>query len=169
MKIKRNQKGFTLIEVVLVLAIGGLIFLLAFLAFQQVSRNRRDTQRRADASRAVAELQNYYGDVNANPGNITANLASGNPSTPPALGTFINNYLGGSNFKDPGGRPYVWIATPSEFDSTSAPMTIFGVQLWPIQYRADSKCTTTGGFEGETGIVAVRVKLETGVVCRDSK
>ncbi|MBP9738093.1 prepilin-type N-terminal cleavage/methylation domain-containing protein, partial [Candidatus Saccharibacteria bacterium] len=44
-RIKNNKKGFTLIEVVLVLAIGGLIFLLAFIAFQQVSANRRDTQR----------------------------------------------------------------------------------------------------------------------------
>ena len=57
-----NRGGFTLIEVVLVLAIGGLIFLLAFIAFQQVSANRRDTQRRNDAGRVLAELQNASGD-----------------------------------------------------------------------------------------------------------
>ena len=57
-----SRGGFTLIEVVLVLAIGGLIFLLAFIAFQQVSTNRRDTQRRNDAGRVIAELQNAAGD-----------------------------------------------------------------------------------------------------------
>lgn len=62
---KQNKKrstrspGFTLIEVVLVLAIGGLIFLLAFLAFQQVSRNRRDTQRRTDARRMLGYVEEF--------------------------------------------------------------------------------------------------------------
>ena len=62
---KTNQKGFTLIEVILVLAIGGLIFLLAFLAFQQVQRNRRDTQRRSDVARAAAAFNDLKAD---NPG-----------------------------------------------------------------------------------------------------
>ena len=55
----RTSNGFTLIEVVLVLAIGGLIFLLAFLAFQQVSANRRDTQRRSDARRMIAMIEEF--------------------------------------------------------------------------------------------------------------
>lgn len=58
-----KQKGFTLIEVVLVLAIGGLIFLLAFLAFSQASANRRDTQRRSDARRLLAAIETFNGDI----------------------------------------------------------------------------------------------------------
>lgn len=64
---KTNQKGFTLIEVILVLAIGGLIFLLAFLAFQQVQRNRRDTQRRTDAARMASVYNDRRADLNRNP------------------------------------------------------------------------------------------------------
>lgn len=58
-KTKLSRSGFTLIEVVLTLAIGGLIFLLAFLAFQQVSANRRDTSRRQDVRKILAEAVNY--------------------------------------------------------------------------------------------------------------
>ena len=53
--VKPRNHGFTLIEVVLVLAIGSLIFLLAFLAFRQVSANRRDTQRRSDVAKMMAQ------------------------------------------------------------------------------------------------------------------
>lgn len=40
------NKGFTIIEVVLVLAIAGLIFLAVFLALPALQRNQRDTQRK---------------------------------------------------------------------------------------------------------------------------
>lgn len=44
-QITKKQGGFTLIEVVLVLAIGALIILMALLAFNGASRSRRDTAR----------------------------------------------------------------------------------------------------------------------------
>ena len=46
-----NKKGFTIIEVVLVLGIAGLIFLMVFIALPALQRNRRDTQRTSDISR----------------------------------------------------------------------------------------------------------------------
>lgn len=42
----KNTKGFTIIEVVLVLAIAGLIFLMVFIALPALQRGQRDTQRR---------------------------------------------------------------------------------------------------------------------------
>jgi len=44
-KIIKKEGGFTLIEVVLVLAIGALIILMALLAFAGAQRSRRDTAR----------------------------------------------------------------------------------------------------------------------------
>ncbi len=43
-----TMKGFTIIEVVLVLAIAGLIFLMVFIALPALQRSQRDTQRRDD-------------------------------------------------------------------------------------------------------------------------
>src|SRR5437868_5979254 len=102
---KLNKKGFTLIEVVLVLAIGGLIFLLAFLAFRQASINRRDTQRRSDAARIVSEVQNYSGDNNSTlpTSGASSNGTSGSVTTAGTFGAFLTNYMGGANFKDPSG------------------------------------------------------------------
>ena len=44
----KHRKGFTIIEVVLVLAIAGLIFLMIFIAFPALQRGQRNTQRRRD-------------------------------------------------------------------------------------------------------------------------
>ena len=61
-KINKNQnltkKGFTIIEVVLVLAIAGLIFLMVFLALPALQRSQRDTQRKQDVAMVVTALHN---------------------------------------------------------------------------------------------------------------
>lgn len=54
-----NKRGFTIIEVVLVLAIAGLIFLMVFVALPALQRNQRNTQRRSDASRVVSAIVAY--------------------------------------------------------------------------------------------------------------
>lgn len=59
-KLDKNEKGFTIIEVMIVLAIAGLIILIVFLAVPALQRNSRNTQRREDAARVsglVAEFQ----------------------------------------------------------------------------------------------------------------
>ena len=46
----KNNRGFTIIEVVLVLAIAGLIFLMVFLALPALQRSQRDTLRKQQAN-----------------------------------------------------------------------------------------------------------------------
>jgi len=91
MNIQRKEKGFTIIEVVLVLAIAGLIFLMVFLALPALQRNQRDTQRKSDMSRLTTALTNY---TSANRGALPTNWA-----------TFETNYLtvNGDAFVDPAG------------------------------------------------------------------
>jgi prepilin-type N-terminal cleavage/methylation domain-containing protein len=48
--IKKRNQGFTIIEVLIVLAIAGLILLVVFLAVPALQRNSRNTQRKSDAS-----------------------------------------------------------------------------------------------------------------------
>lgn len=53
----KKEKGFTLIEIVLVLAIAGLILVIVFLAVGGAQRSRRDGQRKSDASRILAAYE----------------------------------------------------------------------------------------------------------------
>lgn len=49
-KLHKDNKGFTIIEVLIVLAIAGLIMLIVFLAVPALQRNSRNTQRNNDAA-----------------------------------------------------------------------------------------------------------------------
>ena len=55
----KKEKGFTIIEVVLVLAIAGLIFLMVFIALPALQRSQRDTQRKNDLARLNTALTSY--------------------------------------------------------------------------------------------------------------
>ena len=56
MKKHKLNKGFTIIEVVLVLAVAGLIFLMVFLAVPALGRSQRDTARKNDARNLLAAV-----------------------------------------------------------------------------------------------------------------
>ena len=53
------KKGFTIIEVVLVLAIAGLIFLMIFIALPALQRAQRDNARKQDVSIVAAAIQSW--------------------------------------------------------------------------------------------------------------
>ena len=55
-KLKNKSEGFTIIEVLIVLAIAGLIILIVFLAVPALQRNSRNTQRQNDASGIVSSV-----------------------------------------------------------------------------------------------------------------
>ena len=61
---KPNQKGFTIIEVMIVLAIAGLILLIVFLAIPALQRNSRNTQRKNDVSALLAAISEYSNNNN---------------------------------------------------------------------------------------------------------
>ena len=99
---QKAKKGFTIIEVVLVLAIAGLIFLMVFLALPNLQRSQRDTQRRDDLARLQTAITNYQSN---NRGKLPG---TGSDDVTKAYNTFIDNYLrvNSDTFDDPDGQPY---------------------------------------------------------------
>ena len=67
---KDNKKGFTIIEVVLVLAIAGLIFAMVFIALPALQRSQRDQSRKNDTSTVAAAI-NYWNSANRNGGTFS--------------------------------------------------------------------------------------------------
>lgn len=56
---KTNKRGFTIIEVVLVLAIAALIFLMVFIALPALQRSQRDTARKQDVGTIASAVTSY--------------------------------------------------------------------------------------------------------------
>lgn len=88
----KDKKGFTIIEVVLVLAIAGLIFLMVFIALPALQRSQRDTQRRHNYANLSAAI------ISAATNNNGKMIATGTPNATTYLGTSMN--------QDPSGTPY---------------------------------------------------------------
>lgn len=63
-KLKLNQKGFTIIEVMIVLVIAAVILLIVFLAVPALQRNSRNTQRKNDAANLLAGINEYASNHN---------------------------------------------------------------------------------------------------------
>lgn len=63
-KLQKDNKGFTIIEVMIVLAIAGLILLIVFLAVPALQRNQRNTQRKNDASHVAGLISEYQSNNN---------------------------------------------------------------------------------------------------------
>lgn len=63
-KLQNKEKGFTLIEIVLVLAIAGLLIALVFVALNGAQKSRRDAARKNDAARMLAAIESCAGNNN---------------------------------------------------------------------------------------------------------
>ncbi len=148
-------KGFTLIEVVLVLAVGSLIFGMAFIAYGQASANRRDSQRRADLGKIAGELENYAADNN---GNYPYSVGF-------VGGTFENNFIPEyvENLKDPGGASYFSI------NSNEVGGISYFPKKWGAEYDPAKFCDNSTNLPSGTKDYVIKMKLEKGETCRDSR
>jgi len=145
----KKEKGFTLIEIVLVLAIAGLLLVIVFLAVSGAQKSRRDTQRKNDLSRIAAQLESYASNTN---GCYPAMAA---PCTTVSWNAFsTSTYITGANLNDPttgAGYAYVaWTPTPT---------------TGQVSYQTGFACDGTVIGRG----YRVNMGLEQGVSCRDNK
>ena len=114
-----NSRGFTIIEVSLVIAIAGLIFLMVFVALPGLRASQRDAERREDMSMFLENVKKYQtNNRGALPGSSdAADLDNGSivrvEISDPTAETkgdttwmgFYKKYLG-NNFTDPSGTNY---------------------------------------------------------------
>jgi len=102
-----NNKGFTIIEIMIVLAIAGLILLIVFLAVPALQRSSRNTSRKSDAGHIGTAVNDF---VSNNSGQVpgggagadwsTAAVVGGNPDCTTILkdaGT-LNQYTAANGF-----------------------------------------------------------------------
>lgn len=77
-KLTKQNRGFTITEVLIVLAIAGLIMSIVFYAVPQLQRNQRDTNRKNLAGRLLGSIETYASN---NQGIYPFAGASGTPTT----------------------------------------------------------------------------------------
>ena len=152
-KDNNRKSGFTIIELTLVIAVAGLIFLMVFVALPSMQRMSRDTRRKEDVATLMGYIKKYQ---NNNRGAL--------PSTSNQKNIFRNQYLG-DNFIDPDGTTYLiyWGSGARTYNVTNGKMN------HTMYIQVGAKC------EGEAAVpadnprhVAILYRLEgSGVYCYD--
>ena len=138
-----SKQGFTIIEVVLVLAIAGLIFLMVFVALPALQRSQRDTQRRNDMSRVDTSLVQYQTNHNTHATNLpnsgnnmvkwtaTTDFSGSNDCGTNLACIFVRDYMNtgasetnkANEFQDPDGVPYNMVITANWANVSNAVST----------------------------------------------
>ena len=182
----KSKKGFTIIEVVLVLAIAGLIFLMVFLALPAMQRSRKDTQRRDQLSDLVAQITQYQANnrnrlpncesdtgcavnVKDNDGKISFDESTGvDLDSSSSWAGFYKNYLitDGDVFEDPNGNPYELEIKPCGKTSGDCTTQRYNAEF----YNQGTTTTSEGGSTTTTGAGQnYKILITTGSVCEGEK
>ena len=89
---KQSKKGFTLVELVVVIAILGILAAIAIPAVIGIISSANESQAKSDASSVNTACKNMYAEIvagtinDSNKGNITADGSTGYPKLPAANG-----------------------------------------------------------------------------------
>jgi len=156
MKTNDKRQGFTIIEVVLVLAIAGLIFLVVFLALPALQRSQRDTQRKSDLGRFMSQLNNYQSN---HQGNIPTGTGSGAWDT-----AFVTPYLtnNGQTFNDPqSASTYTVNVVGSTIPATAPTVATSNIYVY-TNARCDATATSGLNTGNGTRSVAALIGVEQG-------
>lgn len=141
-----KQKGFTIIEVVLVLAIAALIFLMVFIALPALQRNQRDQDRKTVAGKVAAGITTFQ---------------SNKRGAQPVHGRDLSGYIDGTNQGNDSlvGNEYTVRVTTGGTGSGAAALDV-------IQVFTRAKCDTATGLATAAGATprsaAVIVQTENG-------
>ena len=143
----KREKGFTLIEIVIVLAIAAALILVVFLAVSGAQKSKRDTTTKTAAGQVAAQMENY---------------ASNNGGTAPTA-AMAASYIG--NIKDGTG------AAPSYVAPTAGGIT---ATLGAMKYAGSAVCNagkTAYVTSTSTSAYAVVYYTESGgvSVCIDNQ
>lgn len=129
----KGPKGFTIIEVVLVLAIAALIFLVVFLALPALQRSQRDQQRKSQ----VAELRGAVDNWRANNGGrVIDTFAEAND----LMATYFTSQ------EDPStGQPYDLVFYPHTVSHTTVTVPPLGSMVYVSGHVCGSDANTYPG------------------------
>lgn len=152
--LKNREKGFTIIEVLIVLAIAGLIMLVVFLAVPALQRNSRNTQRKADIAGILGGVSEFS---NNNGGSL--------PDSVYTAGAGTNNFEWRRTAATTGTRVNLGIYADTDLNYNINSNAAIGAArvLGTVFIRGNAKCNATGDDIGGANPTSRSIAVVYGV------
>ena len=135
LKLRKSQSGFTIIELLIVIAIIAILAGVVLVNFQGAQAKARDSQRLTDLRSLQAKLEEYYHDNSGYPSTFTAGSFTGiDPETllDPNENTIVINSL---------------VSDKSAADNIAAPTASSASDYIYIPYGPSGCTTSCSGYE----------------------
>jgi len=179
MNIRKSDKGFTIIEVVIVLAIAGLIFAIVFWALPNLQKNQRDNTRRNVVGNVVANLDQHAANLNGSyPDSGAKYVAFLETFYDCTAGTSysagMNLTTAGCDLEDPLADVLFTFNTAAGSEVDSVVMDKTADPIGSLKVYANASCSSdvTGAINGEgssSRAFATLMRLENGLsYCQDN-
>lgn len=149
-KNKLDQKGFTIIEVMIVLAVASLIMLIVFLAVPALQRNARNTNRTADATKVASSVNECLANKNntvtscdqsAEVSGVTLDTATLRQLTTIAVGADANG--GVAAFPASGVSNTAWVFYGQKCGTDGSTFSAGNSQQFVVLYNNETTSSTT--------------------------
>ena len=175
----KNKKGFTIIEVVLVLAIAGLIFLMVFIALPALQRSQRNTQREDDIARVLTAVNSFQtnnsGKVpftfTGSTGSVDKNFVKRYVDDQCETSDGVNYTKCGDQFTDPDGTIYILQAKEkltANKDNLSLPTTVNHTIYAYVNASCGDSEGTLKVSTGDRQVALVYVEEGGAIYCNDN-
>lgn len=139
---KQQTKGFTIIEVVLVLAIAAFIFLMIFIAWPALQRSQRDDARKHDAQIVASAIGSWRSNHNGK-----------NPLSATDFTAFKTNYLSDLSQYDRTSATEVVLGNGTTTFPVATKFSVMNINMGTKCDTATNKSTTTGASSRQASIV----------------
>lgn len=169
-RFKSQQSGFTILEVLIVLAVGGIILLIVFQAIPTLTRNARNNQRKQDVA-AILEAVSHY-ELN-NSGAMPADCGGGGGDTECTDSTKVLGNTELNYYQNPSasGNVSIKIKTLTSGDdvNNTNPSAIDKVAVYNYQHCDQDnagKATPNGaGFRDVVALYAIETRTTFALQC----
>ena len=126
-KMNKKEGGFTIVEVMIVLAIAGLVMAIVFIAVPALQRNSRDAQRRADVAAVQSAIATFVGNNNGS-------VPSTNPDLLEAVESIDFSFYNDDATLSPPTHVTAWLAAAGENKIFTANITtVMNVQSGDVE------------------------------------
>ena len=153
MNLKTSQKGFTIVELLIVIVVIAILAAISIVAYVGIQNNARASERQSDAANIAKVAETYFAENSTYPSTVAAFSAATNAKLPANVTVKTTASGGGTNLTN--------AVVPTQ-DNTNSPSVTNGVKSYFVRLCGATTGGTVSYFDPRNGESAKVVSFGQG-------